>query len=65
LDNLLFLAKQSSCPQGGGFDTDFLPRCGAFSHVFYAYPWECVTYFQKLSKAWELAWGEMSMLEFD
>jgi hypothetical protein len=39
---LLFLAKQSSCPRGRGFATDFLPGCVAFSRVFYPRPREFV-----------------------
>jgi hypothetical protein len=59
LDNLLFLAKQSSCPRGAGFATDFFaPLQGIFTS-FYPCPREFVAYFQKLSKA------GMGMLEFD
>ena len=39
------------CPRGGEFADNFLPHCGAFSHVFYPWPRGLTTYFKNLSKA--------------
>ena len=49
------------CPRGGEFADNFLPHCGAFSHVFYPRPGALTMYFKNLSKAREGGWARLDL----